>query len=329
MRVLVLGGTRFIGRHLVETLMAGGHRVASFARGVTPDELPSEVERIRGDRNAGARGLEALSDGAWDVCIDVSGYTPMQVRASAQMLKGRVHRYVFISSVSVYEDSGDVPVRETHALLPAAAEDVTEITGETYGPLKVTCEHIVQEIFGERGSVLRPQIVAGPWDPTGRHTYWVQRATEGGEMLAPGDGSDHVQVVDVRDIARFTARMIDADIGGTFNMAGPRLTWAAFIEALGAERPVWVPRSILEAGGLTFVELPMYRPDGAERSSLMHVSVERAQAAGFTVTDARVTITDVRAWLATHPVPPALPPERERELIARAKSSGPHGRPAN
>lgn len=323
MDILILGGTRFIGRHIVEALIDGGHRVSVLTRGNSPDELPASVERLRGDRNEGARGLAALGRRTWDACVDVSGYTPKQVRPSAESLHDRVGRYLFISTVSVYVDSSDAPVLETHPLLPEAAEDVTEITGETYGPLKVTCERIVRSVYGDRSTILRPQIVAGPFDPTGRHTYWVQRATTGGEMLAPGNGSDYVQVVDARDIARFTQRALEKHTAGIFNMAGPRLTWAEFMRVLGVVNPVWVPSALIEEAGLTFMQLPLYRPNGSTFSSLMHVSHERASGAGFTLTDALVTTRDVREWLRGNPVTPALPPERERELIAKARASTP------
>lgn len=323
MNILVLGGTRFLGRHIVEGLLAAGHDVSVFARGKSSDELPPSVERLRGDRNGGRAGLEALGARSWDACVDVSGYTPGQVRPSAELLRDRVGRYVFVSTVSVYEDSLDVPVRENHPLLPEAAEDVTEITGETYGPLKVTCERIVRETHAERFMILRPQIVAGPFDPTGRHTYWVQRAGQGGEMLAPGNGSDYVQVVDARDIVRFATGAIEEGLGGIFNLAGPRLTWSEFMSALGAPTPVWVSAELIDAAGLTFMDVPLYRPNGSEQSSLMHVSHERASRAGLRLTDPRVTIEDVRRWVADHPVTPALTPERERELIALARAMRP------
>ncbi len=321
MNLLVLGGTRFIGRHIVETFLDAGHHVSVFVRGKSPDELPAAVERLRGDRNDGVAGLDALTDRTWDACVDVSGYTPRQVRPSAELLEGRVGRYVFVSTVSVYEDTADVPIRETHALLPEAAEDVTEVTGDTYGPLKVTCERIVQDTYGDRCTILRPQIVAGPHDPTGRHTYWVQRAMQGGDMLAPGDGNDFVQVVDARDIARFTRTIVDSAASGIFNMAGPRLTWAAFMTELGATQLVWVAADLIAAAGLTFTELPLFIPNGAARSSVMNVSADRAIDAGFTLTDPGVTIADTRDWLRIHPTTPALTPERERELIAQARRS--------
>jgi 2'-hydroxyisoflavone reductase len=324
LKVLVLGGTRFVGRHIVEALAAGGHQMSVFARGNSPDELPAAVERIRGDRDDGAAGLEALAGRTWDACVDVSGYTPRQVRPSAELLSGRVDRYVFTSTVSVYEDSHDLPVLETHPLLPEAAEDVTEITGETYGPLKVTCERIVANTYGERSTILRPQIVAGPFDPTRRHTYWVQRAMQGGEMLGPGTGEDFVQVIDARDIARFVRTAIETHASGVFNMAGPRLTWRTFMNALGASDVAWVSADILDAAGLTFVEVPLFRPNGSERSSLMHVSHDRASAAGLMLTDPRETIDAVRAWLTDHPLEPPLSPERERELIEKSRQRVPH-----
>ncbi|HEY0606787.1 MAG TPA: NAD-dependent epimerase/dehydratase family protein [Herpetosiphonaceae bacterium] len=319
MNILILGGTQFIGRHIVETLLAAGHHITILTRGKSPDELPAQVERLRGDRDEGAAGLAALTGRAWEVCVDVSGYTAQQVRPSAELLSASVRRYVYISAVSVYGDPQDRPVYETHPRMQPADEDVTDVNGETYGRLKVTCENIVQEIYAERATILRPQIVVGPYDPSGRYTYWLQRAMQGDEMLAPGDGSDHVQVIDVRDLARFTQTVIENDIGGIFNMSGPRLTWAEFMRVLGAQNLVWVPAEILQSAGLTFVELPLFRPEHGERSSLMDVSNERAQAAGLTLTDPEATAQAVRVWLQGQDLPLALEPAREAELIRRAR----------
>ena len=138
MKILILGGTQFIGRHITLAFFAAGHAVSVLTRGLSPDDLPPEVERLHGDRDEGLAGLPALASRTWDACIDVSGYTPRQVRPSAELLRAQVQRYVFISSVSVYGDTRRRPVLETDPLLAAAAEDVTEINGETYGPLKVT-----------------------------------------------------------------------------------------------------------------------------------------------------------------------------------------------
>ncbi len=315
MKVLVLGGTQFVGRHIVEAMIAAGHAVSVLNRGQTIDELAPDVERIRGDRDEGAAGLQALSGRSWDACVDVSGYTPQQVRPSAEMLCTRVRRYVFVSAVSVYGDPAHGPVDEKQPRMPPAGEDVTEVNGETYGALKVTCENIVQEIYAERCTLLRPQVVAGPHDWIGQLSYWVWRAARDGTMLAPGDGSDHVQLIDARDLARFTRTVIENNVGGVFNLAGPRLTWAELMTVLGAKNLVWVPAEIIKAAGLSFRELPLYRQDGGERSSLMHVSNERARTAGLTLTDPGATVRELRTWLKDREYVPALSPDIEAELI--------------
>ena len=328
MRVLVLGGTQFVGRHIVEALLETGHVLSILTRGASRDELPARVERLRGDRDGGAFGLSALKGRSWDICVDVSGYTPRQVRPSAEMLSASVNRYVFISAVSVYGDPDRRPVRETQPLIPAASEDVTDVNGETYGALKVACEHLVEQIYADRCTLLRPQVVVGSHDPTGRYAYWAQRAAQGGAMLAPGDGSDHLQFIDVRDVARFVVTIIESDLGGTFNLAGPRLTWAEFMAMLGARNPVWVCAAILESAGLTFVELPLFRPERGARSSLMDVSNERARAAGLALTDPEVTLTDVRTWMTGREWNRTFSPERESELIRIAQQDRVLLRPA-
>jgi 2'-hydroxyisoflavone reductase len=319
MRIFVLGGTQFVGRHIVEGLIAAGHRASILTRGKTPDELPAEVERLRGDRDEGRSGLAALHGRSWDACVDVSGYTPRQVRPSAELLRSCVGRYVFVSAVSVYGDPTRGPVDETHPHLPPAAESVTQIDRETYGPLKVACENIVEELYGQRSTVLRPQVVAGPHDPLDRFSYWVRRAMQGGEMLAPGDGSDHLQVIDARDVAQFTRTAIEHSLGGSFNLAGPRLTWTEFLRTLGAQNLVWVPAEVIKAAGVSEFELPLYRPEGGPRSSLMHVTSARAIEAGLTLTDTEVTVNDTRAWLLNKDIAPALSPETEVKLIQTAR----------
>ncbi|WP_245872787.1 SDR family oxidoreductase [Deinococcus planocerae] len=326
MSVLVLGGTQFVGRHLVEALLAGGHRVSVLTRGRTPDELPGEVERLRGDRDEGEAGLSALAGREWDACVDVSGYTPRQVRASAGALRDRVGRYVFVSTVSVYAEQARHPIREDDPLLPEAAESVTEVTGETYGPLKVTCERIVGEVLGERATILRPQIVAGPFDPTGRYTYWVDRVAAGGDFLAPGDGSDFLQVIDARDLARFTVTVLEEGVPGVFNLSGPRLSWRDFLdtvrEATGpGATPVWVDAATLEAHGLRWHDLPAYVPANGEQGGVMNVSNDRARAAGLTLQDPLTTARDTRAWSADHPQKVFLTREREAEVL-RAVGEG-------
>jgi nucleoside-diphosphate-sugar epimerase len=319
MKVLILGGTQFVGRHIVEAMLASGHSVSILTRGRTPDELPAHLERLRGDRNEGVLGLQALTGRTWDICVDVSGYTPRQVRPSVEMLRAHVKRYVFVSAVSVYGDPDHGPVDESHPRLTPAGEDVTEVNGETYGGLKVTCENIIQQVYADRCTLLRPQVVAGPHDAIDRFSYWVQRATQGGEMLAPGDGSDHMQVIDGRDLAQFTRTVIENDLGGSFNLAGPRLTWAEFMKVLGAQNIVWVSAGIIKSAGLTEFELPLYRPEHGPRSSLMHVSNAAAVAASLKLTDLDVTVKDTRAWLLGRKVTSPLSPEVEAKLIGIAR----------
>lgn len=248
--------------------------------------------------------------------MDVSGYTPRQVRASAEELRGHVGRYVFVSTVSVYAEPERHPVREDDPLSPPAAEDVTEVSGQTYGPLKVTCENIVRELYGDHCTVLRPQIVAGPFDHTARYPYWVDRAARGGQVLAPGDGSDFLQVIDARDLARFTVKVVEDGIDGVFNLAGPRIGWADFMTVLGVSEPVWVDAKTLETNGLGFKELPVYIPAGGEQGGLMDVDNARAVAAGLTLSDPAVTAQDTRAWSKNADLNYALTPEREREILA-------------
>ncbi|ALW90205.1 NAD-dependent epimerase/dehydratase family protein [Deinococcus actinosclerus] len=317
MDILVLGGTQFVGRHIVLAFLAAGHRVSILTRGRTPDELPAEVERLRGDRGE-AEGLDALAGRSWDACVDVSGYLPSAVRASSEALRGRVGRYVFISTASVYAEPDRHPVREEDPLLPAAAEDTTDVTGETYGPLKVTCEQIVQGLYGPDATILRPQIVAGPFDHTARYPYWVDRASRGGETLLPGNGADHVQVIDARDLARFTVQVVEGNVGGVFNLAGPRLSWAQFAEVLGIQEPVWVDAAQLEALGLGFRELPLFIPENGAQAGLMDINADRARQAGLTLTAPEVTARDTQAWSEQAGLTYALTPAREAEALAAA-----------
>jgi 2'-hydroxyisoflavone reductase len=251
------------------------------------------------------------------------------------MLSAHVKRYIFVSAVSVYGDPQDLPVLESHPRIAPAGQDVAEIDAQTYGPLKVACEDVVQHAYGDRCTLLRPQIVVGPLDQRGRYAYWVQRAMQAGEMLAPGDGSDHLQVIDVRDVGRFARTVIERDdLSGAFNLAGPRLPWAEFMKLLGARNIVWVSAEIIKAAGVTESELPLFRPERGARSGLMDVSNHRARSAGLVLTDPQVTMRDMRAWILEHTtgstLANTLSPEREAELIRMSRTvQNPSGRVGN
>jgi 2'-hydroxyisoflavone reductase len=248
-KVLILGGTVFVGRHLAPAFFEAGHRVTVFNRGKTPNPLPAGVKHLGGDRDQGLLGLDSLAGGTWDLCIDTSGYTPSQVRPSLSFLVPKVGRYLYVSAVMTYGDTQLRPVTEDNPLVLAAEEEVTTVDGETYGPLKVACENPVK---------------------------------------GPGDGTDHVQFVDVTDLARFAVLLAEKGISGTFQVAGHRVTWAEFLNLLGAKAVLWGPPE---------PDLPLYRPEHGLYSGLMHLSTARAQANGFVLTDLPKTLATFAATL--------------------------------
>ena len=326
MDILILGGTRFVGRHIVEAFAAAGHRVTVLTRGQSEADLPAGVERLTGDRDAADGGMEALAGRRWDMCVDVSGYQPRQVRASTGALRGRVGGYVFVSTVSVYAEPDRAVVREGDPLLPAWPDEAAAVTGETYGPLKVACEAIVQEAFPDAATILRPQIVAGPDDYTRRYPAWPERAARAAEgqtpVLAPGDGQDFLQVIDARDLARLMVGLTEARRPGIFNVAGPRLTWAEFLRLLGVREVRWAGVAELEAVGSGPRDFPLFIPRGSAQSGLMSVDAAAALAAGLTLTDPAVTAADTLAWSRSVDLPPVLAPEREAGLLAALEAQG-------
>jgi len=216
MRLLVIGGTRFVGRHLVEAALAAGHDVTLVHRSAT--ELFPSARHLLADRDA---DLSSLADGEWDATVDVCAYLPAQVRSLAAALGGRGGHHVLVSSVSVYAAPPGPGGDEGSALLPVAGDDVDEVTETTYGPLKVACERAASAIYGDRLAVVRPTYVVGPNDPTGRYPWWVRRMVRGGEVLAPGAPDDPAQVVDVRDLADFQLGLATGQTAGVFNAVRP------------------------------------------------------------------------------------------------------------
>jgi len=313
MNLLVLGGSQFVGRHIVLAALERGHTVTTFTRGQTPDGLPEHVTRLHGDRSDMVGGLDALKTGTWDACIDVSGYLPRAVRQSAEALHGRVGRYLFISTVSVYAPGERDTTTEDSPLIELE-DPATEDVRAHYGGLKVLCERLVSELYGDRATHVRPHIVAGPDDHTKRFTYWPEALASQAEVLAPGDGSDPVQYIDARDLAAFVVHLLEHDIGGVFHTAAPSLSWHAFLngtaEALRSQAElVWTPASELETRGLSWNELPLFIPRAQDDTALMRIDNAHAVAAGLSCRPLAETARDTLAWSGT------LPAEQRPNII--------------
>ncbi len=322
MNILILGGTRFLGRHLVEAALGAGHTVTLFHRGKTGEELFPEVEHRHGDRDG---GLDALAGGRWDAVVDTSGYVPRVVRASAERLAPVAGLYAFVSTISVYAGTSATGLDESAPVATIPDPAVEQVTGETYGPLKALCEDVVREVFAGRSLVVRPGLIVGPHDPTGRFTYWPRRLAEGGDVRAPGPRGAPVQVVDARDLAAWIVRMLEGGGTGVFNATGPagRLSMEGMLEACRravapAARLEWVGAEyLLEAKVAPWSDLPVWIPD--EASGVLAADCRRAIGRGLTFRPLEETIRDTLAWDATLPADSTragITREREQELLA-------------
>jgi nucleoside-diphosphate-sugar epimerase len=323
MEILIIGGTRFVGRSLVEAARERGHAITMFNRGRTnPGAFPG-VEEVHGDRDG---GLEALDGRRWDAVVDTCGYVPRVVRASAEQLAGAAGRYAFVSSLSVYPDNATTGIDETAPVGTLDDPSVEEVTEDTYGPLKALCEEGVRRAFGDRALILRCGMIVGPHDYTDRFTYWVRRVARGGEVLVPDPPTYRIQLIDVRDLATWTVRMIEQGVGGVFNATGPErpLTMAALLEtcrtASGSEPTfTWVPGEFLtERGVEPWSDLPFWLPQ-PEYAGFMSVDVRRAVGSGLTFRPLEHTVRDTLAWDAgrppDQPLDAGLTPEREAGLL--------------
>ena len=321
MRILVLGGTVFVGRHLVEAALARGHEVTLFNRGQHNDDLFPGVEKLRGDRDGD--GLDALSGRSWDAVLDTCGYVPRVVRQAAERLAGAASLYVFISSISVYADTR-VPGMDERSPLGTLTDAATEeIAGDTYGPLKVLCEQEVQAAFPEGALLIRPGFIVGPHDPTDRFTYWPRRVAQGEDVLAPGRPDQPIQVIDARDLAEWTVRMLEQGATGVYNATGPDypLTLGEVLltckSVSGSDaRFVWVPDEFLKENGAdTSALLPFYVPEASESNGIMGAGIAKAVAAGLTFRPLADTVNDTLTWDNARPadLPRRVGMDRERE----------------
>jgi 2'-hydroxyisoflavone reductase len=321
-RLLVLGGTKFLGRAAVEAALARGHEVTLFNRGETNPELFPEAEKLHGDRTA---DLGALRGREWDTVLDPSGYTPSVVRASADALAGSVGHYLFISSVSVYASLA-APNDEESGVAELGDLPDDELTDDysNYGPLKALCEAEVADVFGERHATVRPGLIVGAHDPTGRFSYWPHRVARGGEVLAPGPPERQVQFIDARDLGPWLVDLSERGAAGTYNATHPGRTWTELLETCrevsGSDATFrWVADQFLnehEVG--EWMELPLWISD-PDAAGMHEANVSRAVETGLRFRPLEETVRDTLEHAQTVEGV-GLTPEREAELLAAAHS---------
>ena len=332
MRLLVLGGTRFFGRHLVEAALVRGHEVTLFNRGRHGVELFPEAERLEGDRDG---DLSALRGRRWDAVVDTCGYLPRAVRASAGLLAGAVEHYTFVSSISVYGDFGRLGYGEDAPVRTPPDPEPEGVDWALYGELKVGCERAAEGAMPGRVLVVRPGMIVGPHDYTDRFPYWCRRVAAGGEVLAPGNPGRQVQLIDARDLASWTIRMAEERQSGAYNATGPesRLTMRTMLEgvraAVGSDaRFTWVPEEfLLEAGVEPWTELPFWVPE--EMAGILAADVGKAVGAGLAFRPLADTVRDTLAWDARRNGPPeieaGMPREREGKVLRAWRETGKRG----
>ena len=323
MDILIIGGTQFLGRALVEAAVESGHSVTMFNRGKTNPGAYPDIETIIGDRET---DLDRLAGRRWDAVVDTCGYVPRVVRLSAEALADKVGHYSFISSISVYPIEGAPNRDEAAELLPLVDDAVEEITNDAYGPLKTACENVVLDAYPGSASIIRSGLIVGPHDPTNRFTYWVSRTARGGDAIAPPAGQP-LQFVDVRDIADFTLHCAGAGIAGIYNVTGPaqRLTVGQLLTAAKATLDSDVEFRQVSDAFLQerevgeWMELPLWM-DGEHAEQFMTFNIDRALNAGLRFRPLETTIRDTYAWVNQLPEdvewPAGLAPAREQALLA-------------
>ncbi len=317
MRLLLLGGPKFLGRAVADAALARGHELTFFNRGRTNPELHPEIEKLRGDRDG---DLGALAGREWDAVVDTSGYLPHVVRASAEALASS-GLYCFVSSISVYADFSR-PIDEESELAPLGDQPIDELAPDfsNYGALKALCEQEVRAVFGETALVVRPGLIVGPHDPTGRFTYWPHRAARGGEILAPGPPERMSQFVDVRDLGEWVVDLCERKVAGTFNATHPGVTLGELLEtsvaAAGNDATVtWVTDDFLveqEVG--QWMQLPLWLT-GPEHAYMDRADVSRALGEGLGFRPLEETVRGALDDAATTDAA-GLSAEREAELLA-------------
>jgi len=333
LRILILGGTGFIGPHQVRYALQRGHTITLFNRGRTNPHLFPEVEKLRGDRND---DLTALEGREWDVVIDNPTMIPRWVRQSAGLLEDAAGQYLFISTLSVYSDNSIIDQDETGPLATINDPTVEEVTGATYGPLKVLCEQEAENAFPGRATIIRPGLIVGPGDPSDRFTYWPVRVDRGGEVLAPGEPSDPVQFIDARDLGEFVISTVENSHYGIYNATGPEepLPMGDMLvgirEGLEADATfTWVDADFLDEHGVRpWSHMPVWFPLREGMEGFSRFDCSRALAKGLTFRPLAVTARDTLEWHKTRPeeqqsrMRTGLSAEREAEVLEAWYSRG-------
>jgi 2'-hydroxyisoflavone reductase len=339
MKLLILGGTRFLGRHLVTAALAGNHELTLFNRGQHSSVPLTGVETIYGDRNSDLRKLQGRS---WDAVVDTCGYLPRAVRASAESLAQSVDRYVFVSSLSVYADVSAKGIDETAALATLTKEQLEKVNqvdstgqpsaatyGEMYGGLKALCEQAAEEVLPNRVLVIRPGLIVGSYDYTDRFTYWVVRVAQGGEVLAPGRPERYVQFIDVKDLAEWTMKMIERQQTGVYNANGlpGSLTMENVLEGCKSVSDsgasfTWVSEDFLQQENVApWSEMPLWLRDEEALKGFMFVNCDKAVLSGLNFRPLNDTIKETLNWYEanrrTEPLRAGIDRDKEQRLLAK------------
>jgi 2'-hydroxyisoflavone reductase len=324
MKVLILGGTKFLGRHIVEATLSRDHEVTLFNRGLENPNLFPNVEKLQGNRDG---QLEELKGRSWDAVIDTCGYVPRVVRDSAVMLADSITHYTFISSISVYSDFSRLDMDEREPVGKLENEATEEVNGETYGPLKAKCEEEAEKAMPGRVLNIRPGLIVGPYDPSDRFTYWPTRIAQGGEIIAPGNGDQKVQFIDVRDLAEWIVRMVESRKTGTYNATGPKdsLTMESLLEeckvSLNSDANVtWVSEEFLEQHEVqAWIDLPLWIPQSKQWPGFQTINCQKAISDGLIFRPLSGTIRDTFQWDTGRSTEKerraGLTREREEELL--------------
>ena len=321
LRILILGGTGFLGPELVEAAQERGHHLTLFNRGKTRPGLFAKdetIEKLQGDRDPkNAPGLQALEQGSWDAVIDTSGYVPRVVGASAKLLAPRVKQYVFISTISVYADLSK-PNGDESLPLATMPDETSEDVPQFYGALKALSEKAAEEAMPGKVLVIRPGLIVGPGDPTGRFTYWPLRVKRGGEVLAPGTGEDPAQIIDARDLAKWTIHMVEQQEMGIYNAVGSPMPMRELLAGVKQGVPsdarfTWVPAAFLEKQKVApWQDMPVWIPAEGDMLGAGTISSKKAQAKGLTFRPVADTARDTVTWFE------GLTPELQQKFSSRA-----------